>query len=200
MLAKPYGKMYVHISPNSNLLSVIVLTGYLLNALQDCNAGLVLQVLDAFRRFSILKLGKTYAALTIADVAQRTSDNPEDYDGTARYVTSMISAGQINATLTQADDVRRWVLRFATSSRTGSLARTEEQLNDEINKQLGRTEMLSYHVRELDRKMGLSKEYIESVKKAQKNKDLSPNGDLDPDGFHGLDDFAPEDEDMMEDL
>ncbi len=176
------------------------MVGYLLRTFKDCNTGLVFQVIDAFRRFSILKLGQTYAALTIAGIAKRTSDNPNDYDGTARYLTSMISAGHLNATLAQAGDIQKWVLRFAASSTSGPLARTEEQMYEDINKQLARTTMLSNHVKELDRKMGLSKEYIDWAKKAQKSKELSPNGDLDPSHFHGPDDFAPEDEDMMEDL
>ncbi len=167
---------------------------------QDRNYGLVLQVIDAFRRFSILNLEQTYAALTIADVAQRTSDDPCDYEGTALYVTSMISACQLNATITKGGDTQNWVLRFATSSTAGPLARTEEQLNEEINKQLVRTAILSNHAKELDRKMGLSKEYIEWVKRAPKDKELSPNGDLDPGRYQAPDDFGPEDEDMMEDL
>lgn len=162
--------------------------------------GLVFQVIDAFRRFSILKLGQTYIALTIADVAKRTSDNPNDYNGTAHHLMSLISAGQLNATITQANDVRNWVLRFATSSTTGPLARTEEQINEEIIKQFAHTTALSNHVKELDRKMGLSKEYIDWAKKAQKSKELSPNGDLEPSHSHGPDEYAPDDEDMMGDL
>lgn len=174
--------------------------GHLLTFSKDRNIGLIFQVIDAFGRFSILKLGQTYVALTIADITKRTSDNPNDYNGTARQLMSLISAGQLNATLTQADDVRNWVLRFATSSTTGPLARTEEQINEEINKQFTRTTALSNHVKELDRKMGLSKEYIDWAKKAQKGKELSPNGDLEPSHFHGPDEYGPDDEDMMEDL
>ncbi len=162
--------------------------------------GLVFQVIDAFRRFSILKLGQTYIALTIADVAKRTSDNPNDYNGTAHHLISLISAGQLNATITQANDVRNWVLRFATSSTTGPLARTEEQTSEDIIKQFSHTTALSNHVKELDRKMGLSKEYIDWAKKAQRSKELSPNGDLEPSHSHGPDEYAPDDEDMMGDL
>lgn len=162
--------------------------------------GLVFQVVDAFRRFSILKLGQTYTALTIADVAERTSDNPNDYDETAQHLMSLISAGQLNATITQAGDVRNWVLRFATSSTTGPLARTEEQVNEEITKQFARTTALTNHVKELDRKLGLSKEYNDWTKKAQRSKELSPNGDLEPSHSHGLDEYGPDDEDMMGDL
>ena len=182
------------------LCQCISLVGQLLRIFQDRNYGLVLQVIDAFRRFSILNLEQTYTALTIADVAQRTSDDPCDYDGTALYVISMISAGQLNATITQDGDIQNWVLRSATSTTTGPLARTEEQLNEDINKQLVRTTILSNHAKELDRKMGLSREYIEWVKRAPKDKELSQNGDLDPARYQGTDDFGPEDEDMMEDL
>ena len=185
---------------NPYFIADLPVADHLTRILQDRNIGIVLQVMDAFRRFSILKLGQTYAALTIAEVAQRTSDDPNDLDGTARYLMLMISNHQLNAALTKAEDVGRWVLRFGASSTTGPLARTEEQLNEEINKQLTRTAILSNHVRELDRKMGLSKEYIEWAKKVPKDKELSPNGDLDRGPFQGPDEFGPEDEDMMEDL
>ena len=174
--------------------------GKLIRISQDRNIGMVLQVMDAFRRFSILKLGQTYAALTVAEVAQRTSDDPYNSDETARYLMLMISNGELNATLTKVEDVGRWVLRFATSSTTGPLGRTEEQLNEEINKQLARTTILSNNIKMLDRKMGLSREYIEWAKKVPKDKEFSPNGELDPGPFQGPDHFGLEDEDMMEDL
>ena len=174
---------------------MFLILGALLILLKDGNLGLVKQVVDAFRRFSISKLGQVYDALRIADVAQRTSDNPDDYDGTAWHVASMISEGQLNATLTQAD-VGRSVLRFAM----GPPARTEEQMNEDLQKQLIRTTTLTNHVKEVDRKLGLNKEYIDWAKKAEKNKDLGPNGEIDPVPFQGPDVYGVEDEDMMEDL
>ena len=155
--------------------------------------GLVKQVMGAFRRFSISKMGQAYAALSIEIVANRTSDNPKDYHGTARYIASMISEGQLNATLAPADDIRRSVLRFPM----GPPARSEGQMNEDLQKQLTRTEVLTSHVREIDRKLGLRKEYIEWAKKAEKNKEMGPNGEIDPNPFPAPDIFGVDDEDVM---
>ena len=53
---------------------------------QDSNAGLVSQVIDAYRKFSILELEKTYSALTVAEIARCTSSDPDDYAETGRYL------------------------------------------------------------------------------------------------------------------
>ncbi len=61
--------------------------------------SLVLQVLDAFRRFLILRLEQTYAAVPISIVARLTSPQPDNHAETEAYVNSLISSGQLNATL-----------------------------------------------------------------------------------------------------
>jgi hypothetical protein len=55
-------------------------------------------VLDAFRRFSILKLENTYLALSIPEIGERTSPDPADHAETEAYVVSLMSSGYLNAT------------------------------------------------------------------------------------------------------
>lgn len=168
---------------------------------QDFNFGLVNQAFLAFRKFSVLQLAKTYAALTIAEVTRRTSRDPKDFGETGDYVRSLISSGQINATITEASsDPARWVLRFVDSPSEGPQSRSEEQQYADLVRQTQKVECLWAHVREADRKLSLSKEYIQEAKKAKKSKGGENGGN----GSHwdigmNVNDFD-NDEDMMGDL
>ena len=145
-----------------------------------------------------MKLQKTHVALHIRDVARRTSPNPADYLETLRYISSLILSGQLNATLVESsEDPAAAILRFPTASQPGPQTRSEEQLLEDLRAQTSRIVNLNDHVREIDRRLGLSKEYISSAK-VHKNKD--PGGHAD---FHTAlqinDDYIA-DEDMMADL
>lgn len=156
-------------------------------------------MVDAFRRFSILKLQKTHVALYIRDVAHRTSPNPTDYLETLHYVSSLISSGQLNATLVESpEDPAAAVLRFPTASQPGPQTRTEEKLLEDLRAQTSRIINLNDHVREIDRRLGLSKDYIDSAKKMHKNKDAGPYVDLN--STLPINDDYVADEDMMADL
>lgn len=157
------------------------------------------QVIGAFRRFSILRLEKTYVALRILDVAHRTSPAPNNYAETAAYVSSLISSGHLNATLTNtSEEPHAWILRFATSSTTGPRGRTEQQQYEDLVKQTTRTMKISDHAREADRRLGLSKEYLDWARRIQKSKDAGSNVDFG--GFTTMSDDYMGDEDMMSDL
>lgn len=156
-----------------------------------------MQVVDAYRRFSILKLEQTYVALRIAEVAERTSREPKDYVETASYVTSLINSNQLNAHLIESsEDPQNWTLRFALTPTSGPRARTEQQLYEDLVKQTNRTTKLTSYVKDVDRKLGLSKEYIDWCKKSLRNKDAT--NDLNPTIFT-TDEYIA-DEDMMADL
>ncbi|MCJ1225691.1 hypothetical protein MMC12_002340 [Toensbergia leucococca] len=165
----------------------------------DGNTGLLLQVLDAFRRFAIVKLGNTFAALTMADVALRTSPGPKDWVETENYVTSLINSGHLNATVTRSQDLAKpSILRFAASSTEGPQARSEQKQLDDLATQAERIQNLDYHVKEAGMRMALTKEYIDSARKSQKSKDSGSNGG-DPNSLGPMtmgDEFAV-DEDMM---
>lgn len=145
-----------------------------------------------------MKLQKTHVALHIRDVARRTSPHPADYPETLGYISSLILSGQLNATLVELpENPAAAILRFPTASQPGPQTRTEEQLLEDLRAQTFRLANLNDHVREIDRRLGLSKEYIKSAK-MHKNKD--PGGQSD---FHSAlpmnDDYIA-DEDMMADL
>lgn len=158
--------------------------------------SLVLQVLDAYQQYTIIKLKSTYAALPLPLVTQRTSPNSRNYAETAQYVAMMISRGQLNATLEKkTQDLHSWVLRFASSSGTGPHARSEKESYEELVSQAATTAKLAAHVRETDRKLSLSKEYINWMKQSKKDTESSANGGEDPLMMPG----QFEDEDIMGD-
>ena len=144
----------------------------------DCNAGLIRQVIQAYRLFSVRRLEKTYAALTISDVTKRTSDDANDYAETGQYVIKLISNGELNATISKpSEDPATWILRFANSANEGPGVRSEEQHYDDLSRQMARVKTLMTHIKEADRKYGVSKEYIQEVKQIMKGKENAPSGE-----------------------
>ncbi|KAL9104707.1 MAG: hypothetical protein Q9163_000385 [Psora crenata] len=167
--------------------------------MEECNLGLVRQVINAYRQFSVQRLEKTCAALTISEVSRRTSENPNDHTETGRYVIGLISSGLLNAAISQSsEDPATWVLRFCTARGEGLHVRSEEQQYDELVRQAERIRALQSHVKEADRKYGLSKEYIQEVKRLTKAKDgVAGNEDGSPWYAPGYE--FDHDEDMMAD-
>ena len=163
----------------------------------ECNSGLVRQVIHAYRQFSVQRLGKTYAALTIAEVTIRTSDNSDDHAETGQYVIRLISAGQLNANICQtSEDPATWILRFSNSSEDGPHARSEEQQHEDLMRQAEKIQAVVAHVKEADRKYGLSKEYIQEAKRVKKGKEAG-TGHEDGNPWIPAADGFDHDEDMM---
>ncbi|MCJ1321225.1 hypothetical protein MMC15_006569 [Xylographa vitiligo] len=165
---------------------------------KDCNMGLVLQVLNAFRRFLILKLEKTYAALPISLIAQQTSPQPNNIAETESYLTSLIASGQLNATLVPSTNIAETaILRFAATSHDGPLARSEMQNFKDLHKQTVKFTYLTRHIKDTERRLELSKDYLEWARKNQKPKDTGPEtanqGTMGNNGY-GVD------EDMLADM
>jgi COP9 signalosome complex subunit 3 len=134
--------------------------------------GLVIQVLGAFRRFLIQRLERIYAAVPISVVAQKTSPQPDNVAETEAYVTSLIASGQLNAALEPAKDPSQGsMLRFAISSYDGRLAHNEAHHLDELTKQITRFAELDVHVKGAERRLELTKEYLDHTRKVRKGKD-----------------------------
>lgn len=159
-----------------------------------------MQVIKAFRQYSVLQLGKTFAALTVADIASRTSPNSNDYAGTGDYVIHLISIGVLNATISQpSNDPASWILRFSGST-SGPLSLTEEQQQQHLEKQTRKINTLMEHIREADRKLSLNKDYIAEAKKAKKSRLTESEGGMGENAFMGHAEVYEYDEDMMSDL
>ena len=66
------------------------------------------------------------------------------------------------------------MLRFSTTSTGGPLARSETQQYEDLTRQTAKLMQLGKHIKATERRMELSKEYVEWARKNRKNK---ANGD-----------------------
>lgn len=155
----------------------------------DNNMGLVIELFHAFRKFQVQKLGNTFAALPISEVAQRTSPDPNDLTETAAYITSLIAAGELNAVMSTSSNSNQATLRFLTQASTQS----EGQISHSLAYQNAELRDLLRAISNNDHRMEISKEYVDMLKKMKKAKD---QGDKDGTKPVALDDL---DEDMMAD-
>jgi COP9 signalosome complex subunit 3 len=161
--------------------------------LNDCNFGLVLQVYDAFRKFAVLRLADSYAALPLTDVARRTSPNPSDLVETASYITTLIMSGNLQATLTQPSGPNTpATLRFSSSS---AALGTEADHNQGLQMQKVELESIMKHLQDSDHRFEISKEYIERLRLMKKQKEQEAKAG--PSGGQPTADFE---EDVMADL
>ena len=134
-------------------------------------------MLNAFRRFQILKLGNTYAALPISLVAQQTSPDPLDLTETEAYISSMIVSKQLNAILVpSAESTKPSMLRFAPTKQEGPLARSEVQNYGDLRLQIEKFTQLASHMKDTGRRLELSKEYLEWSRKNKKSKESGTGG------------------------
>ena len=161
----------------------------------DFNLGLANQVIDSYRYFSIVRLGNTYAALPIAEVAARTSHTPSDLAETAQYLFHLTSTKKLNGAISQpSEDPSTWIFRFYDSIEEGPQAPTEQQRHDQLAKQMRKIQQLHAHIKEADRKFGLSKEFIAELKRVSKNKE---NGGAFEESWVPPEQIFEQDEDVM---
>ena len=154
------------------------------------NFGLVKQVIESFRRFSILRLGRTYSSLTLADVAQRTHSDSTKSNEIAGYLQWLLQTGQLDATLEQRGaDQGTWVLHF----REELQGKSEAQQLRELKETQACIQNLSTRVAESDQKLGLNKDYLEWNRRSElKGKDSAGLPE-----FQDMIDDMVQDEDMM---
>lgn len=153
-----------------------------------------MQVIEAFRLFSLKTLWATYHKVDIMTITCMT---PGFVRGsvleTAEYIQGLIDTGKLKATLLKpSEDARSWELSndegledFPEALRLAQVVEQTQNMKD-----------LAKHVRENDRKMSLSKEFVDWTKKTNKSKEMAENSEFTP--------FVPSeytaDEDMMADV
>jgi COP9 signalosome complex subunit 3 len=161
--------------------------------LNDCNFGLVLQVYDAFRKFSVLRLANIYAALPLTEVARRTSPDASDLVETASYVASLIASGDLKASLNGSPDPPApATLRFLSSK---SFPWRETEVHHDLRVHKAELQNILKHLQDSDHRLEISKEYIDKLHwmKKQKEQEAKTGGV----GGQLMNDF---DEDVMGDL
>ncbi|KAJ6069545.1 hypothetical protein N7499_011432 [Penicillium canescens] len=133
----------------------------------DNNMGLVSQVVNIFFGQAITKLGKTFAALTVADLAKQVFPLPVRGEVAESVIVSLVLSGALDATLLQPQDhAVSSMLRF---SATSSFTRLSHELNIQSQFQRERflMEALVGNLSESNQNLGLSDECVDNVHKGQ---------------------------------
>ena len=156
----------------------------------DNNMGLVIELFHAFRRVQVQRLGNTFAALPVAEVAQRTSPDPNDIAETTAYIALLIAAGELNAVMSPSSTSNQATLRFLSTAST----KTERQIGESLAYQNAELRDLLRAISNNDHRLEISKEYVELLKTMKKAKD---QGNIDGTKQMVFEDL---DEDMMADV
>lgn len=134
---------------------------------EDNNTGLVVEVMQAQRKYAVLKMARLFASLPISQVDAHI---PTDHDGTPTqvYLQSLISSGELRATMTPASDGSDQILRFLPG---GSDTRSEAEIEQRLNDRAQQLQAFVKHVNDAEHRMEISKEYVDMLKKLKKNRD-----------------------------
>lgn len=137
----------------------------------DGNLRLVQEVLDALPRYRVRDLQKTYAALPVRKVAAHLSLTP---DQTEQLLLDMIRQGYLNAFVTPASggSTGDAVLHFHLTP-----APSTSNADTDLQAQAKRIEDLITFIRDADRRLQLSKEYVEFQKRSKRGA-AGPDGEL----------------------
>ncbi|KAJ5964632.1 uncharacterized protein N7479_004508 [Penicillium vulpinum] len=124
----------------------------------DNNFGLVSQVVGAFFSQTVIKLGKTFAALTVADLSKQVFPSPVCADVTRSAVSSLIISRALNATLVQTKDhAESSMLRFSSIHSLPRLS-YESDLQSQLKQEMRIMEALVINLGETNNNLGLSDE------------------------------------------
>jgi COP9 signalosome complex subunit 3 len=133
----------------------------------DGNVGLLLEVLQAHRKWSVLRMAKLFASIPVSQVDSYVPTGPESTP-TQDYLQTLIVQGDLRATMTPSADGSDQILRFLPE-KIGS--RSEAEIEANLHNQSQQLQNFIKHVNETEHRMQISKEYVDMLKKLKKNRD-----------------------------
>ncbi|KEF62793.1 uncharacterized protein A1O9_00766 [Exophiala aquamarina CBS 119918] len=158
---------------------------------EDGNYCLMMEVYQAFRKFTILRLGRTFAALPLTAVARKTSADVEDLTETRMYLQSLIAERELYAMLVTSESGEE-ILRFHLPSVS---LKSEIEVEKALALQTLQLQGLLRHIQDTEHRMETSKEYIDYLKRLKKAREEAKKTDP---GRSAMVDGL--DEDMMEEF
>lgn len=88
------------------------------------------------------------------------------------FIEAVIAEGGLNATMELRDGANQEpVLRFFPDRASGPLAKSEKEYNAELINQAARTNAMVDFVKMADRRLVLTKDYVDGMRKRLRNKD-----------------------------
>ncbi|KAI4726110.1 hypothetical protein E4T49_06133 [Aureobasidium sp. EXF-10728] len=162
---------------------------------EDGNTAIVNQVAESLRRYRVIDLQKTYAALPIETIAVHLNLTPP---ATTTLLSTMIRDGHLNAMLPPpiAGVDTKPVLRFL-SHNPNQPAIDQDALLKEKSIHI---ERLAKHVREADRRLAVQKEFVDFTRRNKRAETAGAQGYEDPMDVYDAPEIGDQDEDMMADL
>ncbi|KAI9849767.1 MAG: hypothetical protein M1838_006268 [Thelocarpon superellum] len=152
----------------------------------DNNTGLLLLVLQANERFRIRNLENTYTTLSTREICRRQlssqgqghniSITPETEATTEDQILGMIARGELDASIshlplttnTATPDTQSSTIHFHPESSSNASVQDEARQMAEIEGQIARTIALTTQTRHMDRKIGLSRDYIAHLQRQKR--------------------------------
>jgi len=145
------------------------------------NAGLAVQCMDAFRRKQIIALRDTYVTLGVDEIAQKNfdvtgrGDDVGSREETERVILGMIERDEISASLSQSGPDPS-MLQTTVQFDTGHIDEADNL--HALKEQIQKVVRLNAQVKQMDRKLGLSKEYIQYFNKQAKSSGGNTSGGI----------------------
>ncbi|KAF2259456.1 hypothetical protein CC78DRAFT_537069 [Lojkania enalia] len=158
---------------------------------EDGNTGLVRELVDQQLKFYVTRLSRTYSAIPVLNIATNLSQTVEQF---TQYLEKLINAGELNASIERTNKGQEMVvLRFFLDPTEGPQAKTETQQQQALFEQTQRTNLLAEQVQSADYRLGLTKEYVEYIKRQNKKAATAGGDTMDT----TWDDGMEVDEDLM---
>ncbi|KAL4869949.1 hypothetical protein BDV12DRAFT_166695 [Aspergillus spectabilis] len=133
----------------------------------DNNTGLISQLPEAHDKFMIIKLGKTFSAVTMRDVLQRVSSCTKEPLDIEEFVSSLVMSKELRATLSQSSSSESLtMLRF--SLRTQSSVFQEEHIRARLVRGRSALNAIAGGIAQTDHALELSQENLQFLAKNQR--------------------------------
>ncbi|KAL4923214.1 putative COP9 subunit 3 [Aspergillus undulatus] len=134
----------------------------------DNNSGLVHQVLEAYDKFMIIELGRTFSALTMRDVLQRTSSCSKGPHDIEEFVVSLVLSDALTAaTLSHAlSNENTALLRFSLSTQKHIFR--EEHIHARLLQWRCALNTIAEGIAQTDHTLELSQENLHFIARNQK--------------------------------
>jgi hypothetical protein len=129
---------------------------------QDGNLGLVFELSGYLSRFRLLAAQQRFSVIPINTVANIINKSPDE---TPAFVQELIAEGVLNAQILPETSTTPIVLRIFSSRSDGPLAKSEQQLCQELVQQADQINAIVERARVADRKIRYTREYNEMVRR-----------------------------------
>lgn len=139
----------------------------------DGNLGLVNQLPIHLHRFYVAKLASTYTALPISNISTWLNISPAE---TASYLQSLITDGHLSATISRgpaSSTDQSPILRFHATEAEAPTIQAESEALNELKQQTLRTNLLAEYVRDADRRLAITKEYLQNLIRKEHDKAMA---------------------------